>query len=94
MGPLMQIGNITIEPWNRHNAIYRIIALALVALWLGWGVTIFIEGRKINARFQAWQEEQQLKEERVRRAAVYRQSLEEQQRPQSRVRNAVDGVKK
>lgn len=90
----MQIGNIIIEPWNRRNFLPRLIALALLTLWLGWGLTIFMEGRQINARFQAMQEEQQLKEERARRAAAYRQSLEQQQRPQNRVKNAVDGIKK
>ena len=90
----MQIGKIIIEPWNRRNFIGRIIVLTLLALWLGWGLTIFMEGRQINARFQALQEEQQLKEERVRRAAAYRNMLEQQQRPQNRVQNAVDGVKK
>lgn len=89
----MQIGNIIIEPWNKRNCIPRIIAFALIALWLGWGVAIFIEGRQINARFQALQEEHQLKEERARRAARYRQSFEGQQQPQNRVKNAVDGVK-
>ncbi|MDD6152541.1 MAG: hypothetical protein PUC11_01140 [Elusimicrobia bacterium] len=53
-----------------------------------------MEGRQINARFQALQEEQQLKEERARRAAAYRNALEQQQHPQNRVQNAVDGVKK
>ncbi|MGN0017059.1 MAG: hypothetical protein ACI37O_06975 [Candidatus Avelusimicrobium sp.] len=89
----MQIGNIIIEPWNRRNFLPRVIALALLALWLGWGLTIFMEGREINARFQALQEEQQLKEERARRAAAYRNMLEQQQRPQNRVQNAVDSVK-
>lgn len=90
----MQIGNIIIEPWNQRNFLPRVIALALLALWLGWGLTIFMEGRQINARFQALQEEQRLKEERARRAAVYRNMLEQQQQPQNRVQNAVDGVKK
>lgn len=90
----MQIGNIIIEPWNRRNTVYRIIALLLVLAWLVWGLTIFIEGRQINARLQNLQEEQQLKEERARRAAAYRQALERQQHPQNRVKNAVDGVKK
>ncbi len=90
----MQIGNIIIEPWNRRNFIARVIALALLVLWLGWGLTIYMEGSRINARFQAFQEEQQLKEERARRAAAYRQALERQQQPQNRVKNAVDGVKK
>lgn len=90
----MQIGNIIIEPWNRRNFLPRVIALALLALWLGWGLTIFMEGREINARFQALQEEQQLKEERARRAAAYRNALEQQQRSQNRVQNAVDGVRK
>lgn len=90
----MQIGNIIIEPWNRRNFLPRIIALVLLSLWLGWGLTIFMEGRQINARFQALQEEQQLKEERARRAAAYRNALEQQQHPQNRVQNAVDGVKK
>ncbi len=90
----MQIGNIIIEPWNRRNFIGRVIVLALFILWLGWGLTIFIEGRQINARFQAFQEEQQLKEERARRAAAYRQALERQHHPQNRVKNAVDGVRK
>lgn len=89
----MQIGNIIIEPWNKRNFIPRIIALGLVALWLGWGMAIFIEGRQINARFQALQEAQLQKEERARRAARYRQSFEQQQQPQNRVKNAVDGVK-
>lgn len=90
----MQIRNIIIEPWNRRNFLPRVIALALLSLWIGWGLTIFMEGREINARFQALQEEQQLKEERARRAAAYRNMLEQQQRPQNRVQNAVDGVKK
>lgn len=90
----MQIGNIIIEPWNRRNFLPRVIALALVALWLGWGLTIFMEGRQINARFQELQEEQLLKEDRARRAATYRQALEQQRHPQNRVKNAVDGVKK
>lgn len=90
----MKIGNIIIKPWDRHNCIYRIIALTLIILWIVWGITIFMEGRKISARFQAFQEEQQLKEERARRATRYRQSLEDQHRPQSRVKNAVDGIKK
>lgn len=90
----MRIGNIIIKPWDRYNFIGRIILLGLFIAWLGWGLTIFMEGREINARFQALQEEQQLKEERARRAAAYRNMLEQQQHPQNRVQNAVDGVKK
>jgi len=89
----MQIGNIIIKPWDRHNFIYRMIALLLVAAWLGWGVTIFLEGREINARLQSLQEEKMRQEERARRAAAYRQALEQQRHSQNKVKNAIDGVK-
>lgn len=88
----MQIGNIIIEPWNWRNFFPRIIALALLVLWLGWGLLIVMEGRQIAARFEAFQQEQQQKEERVRRAAAYRQAMQQQQHSGSRVKNAVDGV--
>lgn len=89
----MRIGNIIIEPWNWRNFLPRLIVLGLLVLWLGWGLTIFMEGRQINARFEALQQQQQLREERARRAAAYRQAMEQQRRPQNRVQNAVDGVK-
>ncbi len=39
----MQIGNLIIEPWNKHNAIWRVVALLLVALWAVWGAVIYYE---------------------------------------------------
>ena len=49
----MKIGNLIIEPWNKHNAIWRVVALLLVALWAVWGAVIYYESAQLSAKVRA-----------------------------------------
>ena len=86
----MQIGNYIIEPWNRKNTIWRIIALAVIGLWVWWGMAIFAEGRAIEARIQAQREEELNRQAMQRRRAAYESALQEQRNQQTGSRNVVD----
>lgn len=71
----------------------RIALVLLVLVWVGGAVYLHSIVKEDERQLAQIQQAQQLKEERLRREASYRQSLEQQKRPQSRVQNAVDGVK-
>ena len=86
----MQIGNLIIEPWNKHNAIWRVIVLLLVALWAVWGAVIYYESAQLTANVREQKEEQQREEERLERAASYRRAALQRQAQPSGVQNAVD----
>ena len=73
----MQIGNLIIEPWNRKNAIWRIIALSLLAAWIGWGVIIFQEGKAIDARIAAEKQEELNRQAIKRRKAILEREMQE-----------------
>lgn len=90
----MQIGNLIIEPWNKHNAIWRIVALLLVALWAVWGAVIYYESAQLTAKVRAEKEAQQREEERLERAASYRRAALQRQAQLSGVQNAVDAFKR
>lgn len=62
----MQIGNLIIEPWNKHNAVWRVVALLLVALWAVWGAVIYYESAQLTAKVRAEKEAQQREEERLK----------------------------
>lgn len=86
----MQIGKYIIDPWNRKNAFWRILALAIVAAWFGWGFVIYQEGREIQARIQAAQELQIRRQETQRRQAAFQRAQEEQRLNQQGTRNVMD----
>ena len=89
----MRIGNLIIQPWDRKNCIYRLVAILLILSWLFWGLTIFKDGQRIQQRLEAVQMEAQRKEEQAIRASAYRRVALEQQTVQSGVQNAVDTFK-
>ena len=88
----MQIGNLIIEPWSKKNCIYRIIAIALVLAWLAWGLILFQEGNRLQARMTELQLEAQRQEEMLRREAIYRRAALGNEDAQPRVQNAVDAL--
>lgn len=94
----MQIGNIIIEPWNRQNAIPRLIALGLMlfwVLWLAWGVKLFFfDARELRREEQQYLEAQQRQSERLRRASSYDRSRLEQDLNRNTSKNAVDALRK
>lgn len=89
----MQIGKIIIEPWNRKNTFWRILALAIIAAWLGWGFVIYKEGQEIQARIQAAQEAQERQQAVQRRQAAYQRMQAEQRLNQGRTQNVMDTLK-
>lgn len=72
----------------------RIIFAVLAFVWIGGAVYLHSVVKEDERELAKIQQRAQQKEERLRREAVYRQALEQQQNPQNRVKNAVDGVKK
>ena len=83
-----------VQPWNRYNCIPRILVIILFIAWAIWGVILFREGRAIDAKIKARQQELQRKEERLRRQAAYEQSRIQEQLNKGSSRNAIDGVKR
>lgn len=86
----MRIGNIIIEPWNRKNTIWRIAAILMVGAWVVWGLVIYSEGRAIEARIQAQQEEEFNRQAMQRSRAAYQGALQEQRKQQTGSRNLMD----
>ena len=84
----MQIGKIIIEPWNRKNTIWRLVALAVLGAWVMWGVVIFQEGKQIDNRIAARQQQELTRQAIKRRKAILEQ--EAQQRTQNETSNIVD----
>lgn len=72
----------------------RITFAVLAFIWIGGAVYLHSIVKEDEKELSRIQQRAQQKEERLRREAVYRQALEQQQNPQNRVKNAVDGVKK
>ena len=89
----MQIGKIIIEPWNRKNTFWRILALAIIAAWLGWGFIIYKEGQEIQARIQAAQEAQERQLNVQRRQAAYERMQAQERLNQNSTRNVMDTLK-
>jgi len=73
---------ITVEPWNRKNAIWRLVALAVFGAWVMWGVIIFQEGKQIDARIAAQQQDELVRQAIERRKAMMAQE-ENNQRVES-----------
>lgn len=71
----------------------RIVLLALFAAWAVIGVYLFSQLRQSSRELEEARLEQTRREERVRRAAVYRQALEESDSPRTTTQNAVDAYK-
>lgn len=90
----MKIGNIVILPWSWRNFIPRLIAIGLVVAWVLWGVSIWRESNRLEARRQALVELQQRRESQQRREAAYKSRIMQEQAIRSGVQNAIDGVKK
>jgi len=88
----MNVGPIYIEPWNRKNTFWRIVALAIVGAWVAWGVTIYQEGQEIQARIQASRAEQERRAEIQRHQVIYQRSLEEQRASRDGVKNSMDMI--
>lgn len=88
----MRIGNITVEPWNRKNTPWRILALLLVGAWVAWGVIIFQEGKEINARIQAQQQEKLSRQAIERRKAAFEQEVQEERKVQTGSQNIIDSL--
>lgn len=72
----------------------RLALIILVFVWIGGAVYLHSVVKEDERELARIQQRAQQKEERLRREATYRQSVLQQQNPQNRVRNAVDGVKK
>lgn len=72
----MQIGNIIIEPWNRKNTIWRLLALSVIAAWVIWGVVIFKESKEIEARITAQRQEETRRQAINRRKATLEQDVQ------------------
>ncbi len=90
----MKIGKLIIHPWNKKNFIPRLIVLVLVLGWVIWGITIYQEGKRIEARKQALVQQYELRQARQRRQAAYKSRMLEEQAVRQGVQNAIDGVKK
>lgn len=88
----MQIGNLVILPWSKKNAVYRIVALLLVAAWVWWGIALVLEGNRLEAAVKAQQQAEQQRRELLRREADLRRAVQQRQATPSGVRNAVDAV--
>lgn len=88
----MQIGNLVILPWSKKNAVYRIVALLLVAAWVWWGIALVLEGNRLEAAVKAQQQAAQQRRELLRREADLRRAVQQRQATPSGVRNAVDAV--
>ena len=88
----MQIGNLVILPWSRKNAVYRIVALLLVAAWVWWGIALVLEGNRLEAAVKAQQQAEQQRRELLRREADLRRAVQQRQATPSGVRNAVDAL--
>ena len=89
----MQIGKIIIEPWNRKNTFWRILALAIIAAWFGWGFIIYKEGQEIQARIQAAQEAKARQLNVQRRQAAYERMQAQERLNQNSTRNVMDTLK-
>ncbi len=90
----MRIGKIVILPWSKRNFIPRLIAIALALAWVVWGIAIYQEGQRIEARKQELVQQQELRQERERRQAAYERRMLEEQAVRQGVQNAIDGVKR
>ena len=87
-----KLGNnvVTINPWNRKNTPWRILLICVGIAWMIWGVIIFKEGREIDARIQAQQQEEVTRQAIERRKAAYAQQELEQRRIQTGSQNIMD----
>lgn len=87
-----KLGNnvITINPWNRKNMPWRILLICVAVAWMIWGVIIFKEGREIDARIQAQQQEELTRQAIERRKSLYEQQAQEQRRIQTGSQNIMD----
>ena len=72
----------------------RVVLIVLGVVWVAGAVYLHSVVKEDEQQLAKIQQMQQLKEERLRREAVYRLSLEQQKRSQNQVQNALDGVKK
>lgn len=88
----MQIGNLVILPWSKKNAVYRIVALLLVAAWVWWGIALVLEGNRLEAAVKAQQQAAQQRRELLRREADLRRAVQQRQATPSGVRNTVDAL--
>lgn len=88
----MQIGFITIEPWNRKNTFWRLLVLAILAAWFGWGFVIYHEGQVIKQRIKEHQAEQVRRAELRSHQAAYERAIEEQRRQRTGARNVMDSL--
>ncbi|MBR4355052.1 MAG: hypothetical protein IKP96_00540 [Elusimicrobiaceae bacterium] len=87
----MRIGKIEILPWNRKNFLPRIIVVGLFFVWvLGCTFAIINEHRIIRVQQQEIQEQEQRREEILRREAEYKRRVRQDQMIRSSVQNAVD----
>ena len=90
----MKIGNIIILPWDRRNFFPRLIVIGLFLAWVVWGLVLFQEGKEIDAKMQAYQQELARKEARARQAAAYEQSRIQNKLERGTSKNAVDSFKR
>lgn len=72
----------------------RIAFIMLIFVWIGGAVYLHSIVKEDERELAKIQQRQQQKEELLRREAEARQALLQWQNPQSRVQNAIDGVKK
>lgn len=86
----MQIGNVIIEPWNRKNTIWRLLALSVIAAWVIWGVVIFKESKEIEARITAQRQEETRRQAINRRKATLEQEVQTEDSTNSQ--NIIDAL--
>lgn len=80
-----------IQPWDRHNAPWRLLLLGIIVAWIVWGVFIYKEGREIEARLRAQQEiELNRQAMQLRRAAFERAQAEQRAQQQDKAGNIMD----
>ncbi len=72
----------------------RVVLLLLFFVWLGGALYLHSVVKQDERDLEALRQKKQQKEELLRREAAYRQAVLQQTNPQSRVKNAIDGVKK
>ena len=89
----MKIGKVIILPWSWKNFIPRLLVLGLIVGWFVWAFIVWQESQRLEARRQAWQQQLQLRQERIRRQAAYERQLLEQERARDGVKNAVDSFR-